>query len=631
MPVVPNISDNWPEHDGGDVYEPNAFFGPSGAGLGLRLNNGIPIGKTRTQNERPETYMPPPHVESDCESSGSSPAPRPKPQHSRRASMPTPPPPGWKSTTTTHPLQQPKNKPPPANETEEQVLHRNSDLLDVPLNEEEVAFVFEKLLSIVKPKFRFNHECKVEANRVQHVLASQGPKARMIRKWWDEQATEEERTIAPMEFVKWRWQQLGIWDPAWDMTLPVPRPGLRKVQFTKLGEGWDWKWNEHIKPNAMSEREILRQLVDARRHFTYGEHRPLPARSVLTENSTRGHALSYLSSRPWLIHALEEEEDSVRLERLPSKDARKVNSTAPERVHRRWVTLGIWDRNWESFHNPRDTYVIPGWRWRSESPEPDPQMMCQLLRLATTTPESDIPPPPPKKPMPEGDITWRLPKISSSDEVYAVVQGGDWSQLVIMVNTKDSRGALLETRCYLQPTSKKRLEIPDLSEVKRKHSRKRSEERAKEAENSNMWLSPPVRDRSQSRSRSHSRSQSGPRTRNPSPPDRTTATSKTRDYTSRRSSLSPTRRTMPHTAIPKTETPLPAGVRHIPATSAMILSPRVVDAVPSDDYFRSRRPRRYATSSLRGDRKWSKWLDSDTAYYDERVPLRGRFMKKWMR
>lgn len=519
------------------------------------------------------------------------------------------------------------------------MLHRNSDLLDVPLSDEEVAVVFEKLLNLVKPKFRFNLECGVEAGRIQHVLASNGPNAKTIRKWWDEQATDEERTVAPMEFVKWRWQQLGVWDPAWDMSLPLPKPGLRKVQFSKLGEGWDWKWNEHIKPNAMSEREILRQLVDARRHFTYGEHRPLGARSILTENSTRGHALSYLSSRPWLIHHLEEQEDCVRLGRLTREDQRKIKSHTAERVHRRWVALGIWDRNWESFHNPKDGNVFPGWRWRSESPEPDPQLMCQLLRLATTTPEADLPPPPPKKRMPEGDITWRLPKISSSDDTYVVVQDGDWSQLVVIVNTKDSRGNMLESRCYLQPTSKKKLQIPDLSEIKRRNARKLSEERTKEAENMNMWLSPPVRERSQSRgdsqSRSRSRSQSRPRnhthTRTPSPSQRSRSTTKNQDYASRRSSMSPTRSTMPRAAIPKTELPLPAGVRHIPATTTMILSPRVVDAVPSDDYFRRRRPRRYATSSMRGDGKWSKWLDQDTSYFDERVPLRGRFMKKWMR
>lgn len=120
--------------------------------------------------------------------------------------------------------------------------------------------------------------------------------------------------------------------------------------------------------------------------------RPPPSpRSGLAENASRSAAESFITTRPWYTYALDEEEERIRLERIPRRLHGYYNMDHEELVEERWRETGMWNHH-------KDGRKRPGWKWKHESPSPEPGQDISNLDLTPSEIDAleEIPPPTPQ-------------------------------------------------------------------------------------------------------------------------------------------------------------------------------------------------------------------------------------------
>ncbi|CEJ94370.1 hypothetical protein VHEMI09907 [[Torrubiella] hemipterigena] len=531
------------------------------------------------------------------------------------ASKPTAPSKRWSAPPQTTPLL--------SGEDEQAIFAKHRVLLDAPLESEELEDLYFVVSRFAPPSFRFERECLSEIGRIKAFLTTDTPHARRLKLWWDTQATPEEQALAPREFVKLRWQRLGVWDPSWD--IQSPKKSKKKVRFATPASKWEWKWQPESGIDSRSDKELLEQMLQSRRDLCYGEHRPVTPRADLAPDASRAQWLSFLSSRPWFTYYLEIEEESLRLERLPEEELAKITSTAPSRVRSRWQALGIWDRNWEAFCSKDTKSPYPGWKWRSETPESDPTLLCQLFCMMTARPQLDMDVPKENNPIPSGDRIWRLPPISSSDEVHVMFKEGDFANLIVIVASPDDDGRIKKTRYVTRPGDESGPLPPGPKKAySRREKRSKSPPEMSSKGNDFKDKENDYRDKAQWALSPRPPSPSPPRrSHSPEPRAKRRETSP-RYYKSNRGSHSRSRSNSPPPRdISPPESPLldtaraeettaPSALKSYPARIA--LSPRVVEAIPPEDMFRRRRKRK--SSVFEPSNRWSRLLSDRSSRHD---------------
>lgn len=535
---------------------------------------------------------------------------------------------------------------------EKELFAKHQVLLDAPLDSEELEDLYFVVSRFSVPSFRFERECLSELGRIKAFLAADTPHSRRLKQWWDTQASVEDQALAPREFVKLRWQRLGVWDPSWD--IQTPKKSKKKVRFATPSSKWEWKWQSESGTDSRTDKELLEQLLQSRSDLCYAEHRPVAPRADLAPDATRAQWLSFLSSRPWFTYYLEIEEEMLRLERLPEEEFAKISSTAPSRVRSRWQALGIWDRNWEAFCCKDTKSPYPGWKWRTETPESDPELLCQLFRMMTVRPQLDMDVPKENNPIPSGDRIWRLPMISSTDEVHIMFKEGDFANMIVIVASPDEDGRIKKTRYVTRPGDESDPLPPGPKKTysrREKKSKSPPEDVAKEPEyrdkereyrDKAKWAlsprpsSPSPRRRSYSPEPRSKRRESSPKQSRGSRHGHSGSRSRSRSRSPPPRDISPPR--SPVMEKPRAEE-APAVSAPKSYTAAGGLSPRFVDAIPPEDIFRRRRKRK--SSVFEPSSRWSKLLsdrssksDWDTGSVDRWYGDKGysrRKFKTWLR
>jgi hypothetical protein len=102
--------------------------------------------------------------------------------------------------------------------------------------------------------------------------------------------------------------------------------------------------------------------------------------SHLSADSSTSQADSFITSRPWLMFAVDMSEEAERYSHTPLKISRHYKGSIGENVRELWKERGEWETEWR---DPRKGETLIGWKWRHESSSPEPEDLSGLGDLAT--------------------------------------------------------------------------------------------------------------------------------------------------------------------------------------------------------------------------------------------------------
>ena len=164
--------------------------------------------------------------------------------------------------------------------------------------------------------------------------------------------------------IKQRWQKLGVWNPEWGI------PGRVDEGPQDQTATWKWRWQGDTPDRGYGSmwKPYLPQhpnsrAVRLRLALRPGERGPLPPRHSLAADATKGTAEFFITSRPWYVLGLDEEEERTRLNRIPYSREGYYDLNQAAHVAARWEARGDCTP-----HAARAR-----WKWRHESPSPEPE------------------------------------------------------------------------------------------------------------------------------------------------------------------------------------------------------------------------------------------------------------------
>ncbi|EHY60965.1 uncharacterized protein HMPREF1120_08907, partial [Exophiala dermatitidis NIH/UT8656] len=276
----------------------------------------------------------------------------------RRFERDDPPPPYSSRSTTREPT------PGPFPQTQGDIDF--AELLRQPLSDHEIDLIrYTFRHSGYGPGDRYNDEEGQEKERIDRAWGRRDANYVPLYRGPDliGRPGQQREYIMIRHSIKKRWQQLGVWNPAW---------GVPTGEFGGFGnddgpKSWPW-WDSRDKETPES-RAIRRYLLkQAHGNETLTPHPP--EADGIAEVPVDDDE-SPITSRPWFTWALEVAEEEVRLRRNPDRTETYISARA--NVTARWKEKGWWKDSWSN-NLPRDSEWrdLPGWKWKYESPSPEP-------------------------------------------------------------------------------------------------------------------------------------------------------------------------------------------------------------------------------------------------------------------
>ncbi|KAK6366497.1 hypothetical protein LTS17_010583 [Exophiala oligosperma] len=244
-----------------------------------------------------------------------------------------------------------------------------AELLGLPLSSLEIDIIRRRFrLGGYDAVDRYNDEVRLEQERICKASRRRDENYTPLYRGPDLVGTRGLQRLHIMirHSIKKRWQQLGVWDPEWEV------PTSKLGEFGESRGPVHWPWCNSRDKVSLESRAVRRYLQKkaARDENETLMPQPVQADGIAEVPEVDDHE-SPITSRPWFLWALEVTEEEVRLRRNPERLGTYVPARA--NVTARWKEKGYWKDSWSNnlpqYFDWRDS---PGWKWRHESPSPEP-------------------------------------------------------------------------------------------------------------------------------------------------------------------------------------------------------------------------------------------------------------------
>ncbi|RMD39853.1 hypothetical protein DV735_g5290, partial [Chaetothyriales sp. CBS 134920] len=280
--------------------------------------------------------------------------------------------------------------------------HQTSDEIDElvsrPLSEEELHETqrhFESWHPAYHPGLRYEKEAMRDA--MFDMMKDPGLRDPQIRNQFDGRAGEQRQKVVIRHRIKKRWERLGVWNPEWGI------PGRVDEAPRDKTSSWKWRWQADTptcgnQPSAYLPEHPNSRAIHLREGLRRGERGPLPPRHSLGVDVSRSVAEAFITSRPWYIYGLDEEEERTRLDRIPRIEQRFNDMDHEAHVSARWRERGDWAPFGKAI----------GWKWKHESPSPEPEGLSNMDFTPSEIDALEAIPPPTPQPPPSPCRRWEI-------------------------------------------------------------------------------------------------------------------------------------------------------------------------------------------------------------------------------
>ncbi|RMZ83265.1 hypothetical protein DV738_g1277, partial [Chaetothyriales sp. CBS 135597] len=244
---------------------------------------------------------------------------------------------------------------------------------------------------------RHRYEKEAERDDIFGLMEDPGLREPKIREQLDGRAGQLRQKVVIRHRIKKRWERLGVWNPEWGI------PGRVDERPRDKTFSWKWRWQGDTptcgnSPSAYLPQHPNSRAIHLRQGLRRGERGPLPPRHSLSADASKSAAEAFITSRPWYIFGLDQEEERTRLERIPSIEQRFNDMDHEAQVSERWRQRGDWAR----FGKPI------GWKWKHESPSPEPEGLSGMDFTPSEIDALEAIPPPTPRPPPSPPRRWEM-------------------------------------------------------------------------------------------------------------------------------------------------------------------------------------------------------------------------------
>lgn len=237
-----------------------------------------------------------------------------------------------------------------------------AQIIDAPLADQERLELNWKIEELRRPGNRYAYEYCIEKHRISRIF--QTSKAKMNPRVTLLGLQEEREPIFIRHRIRKRWQELGIWNPAWDVAFLPCFEGPDPCRISTPAE-WEWEWESEKRRRPGPWVKHRDQASDAPFNLSIS-----PAK--VAEGASMREAEAFIVSRPWLVYEMHKAENKIRFKRIPPSLLWRLDTWFfPEGQERRvWKERGEWNDSWDE-PGIKEQSIQPGWTWRDESPEPE--------------------------------------------------------------------------------------------------------------------------------------------------------------------------------------------------------------------------------------------------------------------